>query len=485
MSAGATSSGPSRTPDGPSGDLVHLLSQRVVGQDAALQHIVPYIRMYQVGLAPADRPAGVFLLLGPTGTGKTRTVEALADILHSSAKHVLKIDCGEFQAEHEVAKLIGAPPGYLGHRETEPRLTQQRLAAVTSPTSDLSLVLFDEIEKAAPSIVPLLLGILDKATLRLGDNTQVNFEKSLIFLTSNLGAREMMAELRPCVGFHVAHGDDRADIAARLQSIGLSAVRRRFSPEFLNRIDVVIAYQPLDSNALAAILDQHIAELQQHVNTRLGDQSFEIHVTPEAREFMVRTGTSPEYGARELKRTIHRHLTQPLAVMVAAGQIHAGALASVVLSGDRKGLEIRVEGGRPATVSRESTLLVVDDNRSLLEWLEGVLSRLGCRLLLAESAGEARDRAEGHFPDVALIDYLLPDGDGLQIGLELCRRTPRPRVIIMTGGELSEEESAVCRRYEFPILRKPFLSRDVLELVRSGLLQGTERTAAAPAEPAP
>jgi DNA-binding NtrC family response regulator len=172
--------------------------------------------------------------------------------------------------------------------------------------------------------------------------------------------------------------------------------------------------------------------------------------------------------------------------MVAAGQIHAGALASVVQSGDRQGLEIRVEGGRPSPVSRESTLLVVDDNRSLLEWLEGVLSRLGCRLLLAESAGEARDRAAAHAPDVALVDFLLPDGDGLQVGLELCRRTPRPRVIIMTGGELSDEESAVCRRYEFPILRKPFLSRDVLELVRSGLLQGTERTAAAaPAEPAP
>jgi CheY-like chemotaxis protein/energy-coupling factor transporter ATP-binding protein EcfA2 len=456
----------------PSTDLVDLLSRRVVGQDAALQHIVPYIQMYQSGLAPAGRPAGVFLLVGPTGTGKTRTVEALAEILHASSKHVVKIDCGEFQADHEVAKLIGAPPGYLGHRETQPRLTQQKLDAVTTSGSDLSLVLFDEIEKAAPSMVPLLLGILDKATLRLGDNTQVDFERSLIFLTSNLGARQMTAEMRPGVGFQVDRAGDHVELAGRLQAIGLAAVRRRFSPEFVNRIDVVIGYQPLDSSALAAILDHEVTELQQHVNTRLGERSFEIAVAPEAREFMVRVGTSPEYGARELKRTIHRHLTQPLAAMVAAGRVQPGALATVVLSADRERLEIQTEGGRPAPEMREPTLLVVDDNRSLLDWLEGVLSGVGCRLLLAGSVTEARHQATAHPPDAALLDVLLPDGDGVNLGLELCRRSPRPQIIIMTGTELSEEESAVCQRHEFPILRKPFLSRDVLEIVRARMLHG-------------
>jgi CheY-like chemotaxis protein len=482
MNSGAGPTGAGGASAGaPSTDLVDLLSRRVVGQDAALQHIVPYIQMYQSGLAPEGRPAGVFLLLGPTGTGKTRTVEALAEILHASSRHIVKIDCGEFQAEHEVAKLIGAPPGYLGHRETQPRLTQQKLDAVTTSGSDLSLVLFDEIEKAAPSMVPLLLGILDKATLRLGDNSLVNFERSLIFLTSNLGAREMMAELRPGVGFHADRPRDRMDLAGRLQAIGLAAVRRRFSPEFVNRIDVVIGYQPLDSNALAAILDHDITELQQHVNTRLGERSFEIAVTPEAREFMVRVGTSPEYGARELKRTIHRHLTQPLAAMVAAGRIHPGGLATVVLSPDREHLEIHAEGGRPAPAMREPTLLVVDDNRSLLDWLEGVLSRAGCRLLLAESVTEARHQAAAHPPDTALLDYLLPDGDGVSLALELCRHSPRPQIIIMTGIELSDEESAVCQRYEFPVLRKPFLSRDVLEIVRARML----RSGAAPALGAP
>src|SRR6202047_5383898 len=199
-------------------DLAALLSQKVVGQPAVAEIIVPYIQMFQAGLAPEGRPVGVFLLLGPTGTGKTKTVEALAEILHGSAKNVLKIDCGEFQMEHEVAKLIGAPPGYLGHRETQPMLSQQKLTAVTSERSALSLVLFDEIEKAAPSMTRLLLGVLDRGVLRLGDNSSVNFEKSLVFLTSNLGAKEMLREINPDFGFQSAGGGERADLTGKLQN---------------------------------------------------------------------------------------------------------------------------------------------------------------------------------------------------------------------------------------------------------------------------
>src|ERR1700685_673393 len=187
-------------PEDPGG-LDAQLQKLLVGQPEAIDTIVPYIQMQQAGLAPEGRPVGVVLLLGPTGTGKTRTVEALAEVLHGSSKNLLKVDCGEFQMEHEVAKLIGAPPGYLGHRETQPMLTQQKLNAVTSEKCQLSIVLFDEIEKAAPSMTRLLLGVLDKAVLRLGDNTAVNFEKSLVFLTSNLGAREMLREINPDFGF--------------------------------------------------------------------------------------------------------------------------------------------------------------------------------------------------------------------------------------------------------------------------------------------
>ena len=162
-------------PEDPDG-LAARLRELLVGQPEAIDIIVPYVQMYQAGLAPDGRPVGVVLLLGPTGTGKTRTVEALAEVLHGSSKNLLKIDCGEFQMEHEVAKLIGAPPGYLGHRETQPMLTQAKVNAVASEESEISLILFDEIEKAAPSMTRLLLGILDKATLRLGDNSSVNFE---------------------------------------------------------------------------------------------------------------------------------------------------------------------------------------------------------------------------------------------------------------------------------------------------------------------
>src|SRR5271170_3813036 len=185
----------------PAEDLTSIMSSKVVGQPNVINVIVPYIEMFQAGLAPENRPVGVFLLLGPTGTGKTRTVEALAEALHGSSRNVLKIDCGEFQMEHEVAKLIGAPPGYLGHRETQPMLSQQKLASVTSDQCGVALVLFDEIEKAAPSMTRLLLGVLDKAVLRLGDNTTVNFERTIIFLTSNLGADAMRKRLRPDFGF--------------------------------------------------------------------------------------------------------------------------------------------------------------------------------------------------------------------------------------------------------------------------------------------
>src|SRR5580692_12119923 len=184
-----------------SSDIAKALSRKLVGQPAAIAAVVPYVEMYRAKLAPEGRPAGIFLLLGPTGTGKTKTVEALADVLHGSPKKVLKVDCGEYQMEHEVAKLLGAPPGYLGHRETQPLLTQQKLSAAASESCDLSIVLFDEIEKAAPTLMRLLLGVLDKGTLRLGDSTLVNFEKSIIFLTSNLGASDMSRQLHPGFGF--------------------------------------------------------------------------------------------------------------------------------------------------------------------------------------------------------------------------------------------------------------------------------------------
>ncbi len=215
MRNGAAAGRPRKTGLAPG--ITALLSRKIVGQPSAVEAITPFVQVYQAGLAPEGRPAGVFLLLGPTGTGKTKTVEALAEVLHGSEKNLLKIDCGEFQMEHEVAKLIGAPPGYLGHRETQPMLTQQKLSMISSEQSSLSLVLFDEVEKAAASLTRLLMGVLDKAVLRLGDNTTVNFERSLIFLTSNLGSRTMMSEIRPDFGFEAGLPKHRRDAGMKLE----------------------------------------------------------------------------------------------------------------------------------------------------------------------------------------------------------------------------------------------------------------------------
>ncbi len=306
--------------------LASRLTELLVGQPEAIETIVPYIQMHQAGLAPEGRPMGVVLLLGPTGTGKTRTVEALAQVLHGSQKNLLKIDCGEFQMEHEVAKLIGAPPGYLGHRETQPMLSQAKVNGVCSEDSDVSLILFDEIEKAAPSMTRLLLGILDKATLRLGDNTTVNFDRCMIFLTSNLGAKSIQRANKPDLGYEallpLAAGAEQTN---KLQSIGMAAVRRQFSPEFVNRIDSVVTYKPLDRDACEEILTQILNAFGQLIQTRLGMRAFRLLCTPAGRSQLLDLGVSLEFGARELKRTVQRNFIQPVASLVAQGRIPPGS----------------------------------------------------------------------------------------------------------------------------------------------------------------
>jgi ATP-dependent Clp protease ATP-binding subunit ClpA len=240
--------------------------------------------------------------------------------------------------EHEVAKLIGAPPGYLGHRETQPMLTQAKVNAVASEESEISLILFDEIEKAAPSMTRLLLGILDKATLRLGDNSSVNFERSLIFLTSNLGAKSIQRANKPDFGFEAMLPLKPFEDRAKLQSIGLAAVRHKFSPEFVNRIDSVITYKPLDRAACEIMLDQILANFARLIHNRLGMRSFRLQCTAAGRSQLLDQGTSLEYGARELKRTVQRNFIQPVAALVAEGQVPPGT--SVILDG--KGGEFNI-----------------------------------------------------------------------------------------------------------------------------------------------
>jgi ATP-dependent Clp protease ATP-binding subunit ClpB len=305
-------------------DLENKLRHLVIGQEEAIHEIVRTYQAHLAGLSPAGRPIGNFLFLGPTGSGKTRIVEATAQSLLNNPRAVVKIDCAEFQHSHEIAKLIGSPPGYLGHRETHALLSQQALNQHHTEKIKLSLVLFDEIEKASDALWNLLLGILDKGILTLGDNREVDFSSAMIFLTSNLGAAEMTCLSNPRLGFHSPMSED-ADFnekrGARMSRIGVAAARRKFTPEFINRLDKIVVFRPLGQEELRKIVDIELEMVQQRVQNAAASRSFVMDVTDAAREFLLIEGTDFRYGARHLKRAIERHLVQPLSNLIATGQI--------------------------------------------------------------------------------------------------------------------------------------------------------------------
>jgi len=465
-------------------DLLSYFSGKIIGQPNTAERIIPFIQTYRAGLSHENRPIGVFLLLGPTGTGKTRTVEVLAEALHGNPQRYLRIDCGEFQLDHEVAKLVGSPPGYLGHRETVPVLSKQKIAESVTPDCDISLVLFDEIEKAAPSLTRLLLGVLDKGRLTLGDNTLVNFDKSLIFLTSNLGAREMMREMAPTFGFEAAtQAIDRSEeMATKLESIALAAVKKMFSPEFVNRIDAVITYRPLSAESIKGILDHQVDELQQHVNSRLGSRGFSIRMTDSALKFLLNRGVSVQYGARELKRTVYRYLTQPLATLVAEDLIAPGSTVTVSADAVDEKLDLAVKAPVSKRTQRKTaSVLIVDDNQELLKFLKTVMRNERWDLASASSAAQALEIAADRNIDVALVDYMLPDLDGLALTRKLQARHPAVRVILMTGGGEMSFGKESGPGSDIPIVQKPFLVDELLKMIKSRIPSKTADTAASAA----
>ena len=306
------------------------LRQMVVGQDHAIDHIVSAFQMHISGLGSRGRPVCNFLFLGPTGSGKTRMVEAAAEAILGVRRPIVKIDCGEFQHSHEIAKLIGSPPGYLGHRETTPALAQEVLNGQFTEQRKLSFVLFDEVEKASDALWNLLLGILDKATLTLGDNRKVDFSRAMIFLTSNLGASEMSDILAPRLGFSaVNHQAASLDLkeektAGRLHRSGVEAARKRFTPEFMNRLDEIVTFSPLGPEQLRKILDIELGCVQQQIFTNFGDRAFVFTLSDQAKSFVLGQGTDVRYGARHLKRTISRMLVRPISNLVSSKQVLPG-----------------------------------------------------------------------------------------------------------------------------------------------------------------
>jgi ATP-dependent Clp protease ATP-binding subunit ClpA len=307
------------------------LHKRIVGQEEAVDQVVKVYQTYLASMNNPGRPIGTFLFMGPTGSGKTRMVEALAESLVGDARAVIKIDCAEFQHSHEIAKLIGSPPGYLGHRETHPLLSQETLNQYQTEQCKLSFVLFDEIEKASDALWNLLLGILDKATLTLGDNRRVDFTRSLIFMTSNLGSAEMSNIISPGMGFVEAAPAADSRLWDKISRAGLDAARKKFTPEFLNRIDKSVVFKPLGDEQLKKILDLELGYVQQRIFASAQGVQFVFQLTDAAKSYLLREGTDMKYGARHLKRAVERHLVYPLSNLIATEQVHAGDMLRVDL----------------------------------------------------------------------------------------------------------------------------------------------------------
>jgi ATP-dependent Clp protease ATP-binding subunit ClpB len=312
------------------------LRRKIVGQDQAVEKVVEIYQMFQAGLNPPGRPVGNLLFLGPTGSGKTRVVEALAESLFGDARACIKIDCAEFQHSHEIAKLIGSPPGYLGHRETHPLLTQEALNQWHTDKLKLSILLFDEIEKASDSLWQLLLGILDKATLTLGDNRRVDLSQCIIIMTSNLGAGEMTGLVDGGMGFatHVTEVDSKLD--EKISRTAIDAARRKFTPEFMNRIDKVVVFKTLRPEHLTQILEIELGMVQQRILQAAGANQFVFTCTQKVKEFLLQEGTDPRYGARHLKRAIERNIVFPLANLVATGQVKLGDFVRIDIAGESR-----------------------------------------------------------------------------------------------------------------------------------------------------
>jgi ATP-dependent Clp protease ATP-binding subunit ClpA len=332
------------------------LSALIIGQEDAVRSMGSLYQLFLAGMNQSNKPLGSLLFLGPTGSGKTRVVEAAAEILFGDRNAVIKIDCAEFQHSHEIAKLVGSPPGYLGHRETSPLLTQENLDRFHTQDTPLSLVLFDEIEKASDSLWKLLLGILDKATLTLGDNRRVDFSQSLIIMTSNLGAREISELMKVRIGFAAAqqvNNVDKSQIAIdeKIQRTAIQAASRNFSPEFMNRIDKIVVFHSLNQGHLRQILELELRALQERI-IRSARTWFFFSCSDAVKELLLREGVDSRYGARHLKRSIERLLVMPMSNLVASGQVCVGDSIDVDL--DHNGCDI--------SFARRSWQTTVDDS---------------------------------------------------------------------------------------------------------------------------
>jgi ATP-dependent Clp protease ATP-binding subunit ClpB len=283
------------------------LHKRVIGQDEAIQAVAAAVRRSRSGLQDPDRPIGSFIFLGPTGVGKTELARALAEFLFDDERHIVRIDMSEYQERHTVARLIGAPPGYVGYEEGG----QLSEAVRRRP---YSVVLFDEIEKAHPEVFNVFLQVLDDGRLTDGQGRTVDFRNTVIIMTSNIGSQYIMDT------------DDESEIHDRV----MEALRGQFRPEFLNRVDEIVIFHRLDREDL-----RQIAEIQLgNVRELLSKRTISLSMTKAAIDLIIQDGYDPIYGARPLKRVLQRRVIDPLASQVIQGEVRDGDHVLVDAAGD-------------------------------------------------------------------------------------------------------------------------------------------------------
>ena len=364
------------------------LSARIVGQERAVRRMSGLYQIFLAGMNPPNRPVGTMLFLGPTGSGKTRVIEAAAEVLFGDPNAVVKIDCAEFQHSHEIAKLIGSPPGYLGHRETSPMLTQENLDRMHTEETKLSLILFDEIEKASDSLWQLLLGILDKATLTLGDNRRVDFSHTMVIMTSNLGAREMSELISGGIGFAPGKGAAKdpsdTEVDQKIYRTAVEAARRKFSPEFMNRIDKVVVFRSLKEHHLRQILDLELQAVQDRIMQSAGTK-FVFQCSDVAKDMLLKEGIDFKYGARHLKRAIERFLVYPLSNLVATNQVGLGDLVNVDLN----------DAGNKLVFSKRSGGALIQDIPETEDEPEDVATKSGGVGMPIPQASKAARKGQG------------------------------------------------------------------------------------------
>jgi ATP-dependent Clp protease ATP-binding subunit ClpB len=316
------------------------LLRGIVGQDRAVHQLVRAFESYQAGIEDPTKPLSNLLFLGPTGAGKTRTIEVFCEYFWGSPNAMIKMDCSEFTHSHEIAKLIGSPPGYLGHKETQARICKSKLEAYWDRGPKFSVLLFDEIEKGHSDLHQLLLGIMDKGILTLGTNDEVDLKKCFVIMTSNLGAKAVSKHLNSREIGYANKEDTNEKIDQAIYKTSMAAVKKFFEPEFVNRVDRVIVFRALSDDTIRSILDLELEKVQRRLKD--SNKYIVIGCSKPAKEFLIKEGTNSEFGARELRRTVEREVVNKLARVIATKQAVDGDLIKIEYNTGDKNLTFSV-----------------------------------------------------------------------------------------------------------------------------------------------